>query len=264
MPSLSLPNASRAKLSLAALALIATLPAAHAALTVTNGDFETGIADESTQATVNGWFSVTTGNFFENTWQDSRNGEVPTDSQSGFTGQAAAAFSGIAGDSQPSGLNGSWLYQSIGTDATATGINVTFDWGDFGNFDGSVRDLGLTVSVYEKTGSFTAGDNTDINGAVGVTLLDSASVTLMASTATGTTPKLTIGQSITLSAISQSGGELFLRFNNWDAGNDAPWLMLDNVAISTVTAVPEPSTYAALAGGLALGFVAIRRRRKAA
>lgn len=37
---------------------------------------------------------------------------------------------------------------------------------------------------------------------------------------------------------------------------------IDNVTISYVTAVPEPSTYAALLGAVALGFVAWRRRSR--
>ncbi len=36
---------------------------------------------------------------------------------------------------------------------------------------------------------------------------------------------------------------------------------IDNIAVSSVTAVPEPATWASLAGVLALGFVASRRRR---
>ncbi|MCF7688773.1 MAG: PEP-CTERM sorting domain-containing protein [Cephaloticoccus sp.] len=38
----------------------------------------------------------------------------------------------------------------------------------------------------------------------------------------------------------------------------------DNVQFNGVSAVPEPSTYAAILGAMALGFVAIRRRRNAA
>ncbi len=41
-------------------------------------------------------------------------------------------------------------------------------------------------------------------------------------------------------------------------------LAIDNVGITATEAVPEPSAFAALAGALALGFVAIRRRRVAA
>lgn len=42
--------------------------------------------------------------------------------------------------------------------------------------------------------------------------------------------------------------------------SDDTFSIIDNVAIGA-TAVPEPSTFAALAGALALGFVAVRRRR---
>jgi hypothetical protein len=38
---------------------------------------------------------------------------------------------------------------------------------------------------------------------------------------------------------------------------------MDNLQFNGVSAVPEPSTYAAILGALALGFVAIRRRRNA-
>ncbi len=241
-----------ARAAIAGVSLLAGATSAQAALTVTNGDFETGIADQTTSANVSGWFSVTAGDFFANTWHDSRDAEVPTDAQSGFSGQAAAAFSGIAGGGQPSGLAGSWLYQSIGTDASATSFDVTFDWGDFGNGPTN-RDLGITVSVYESDGSFVAGNDTDINGAGGVTLLDSFSLSQLV---TGSV-KLSVGETGNLDISGQSGGELFLRFNNWDAGGDTPWLQLDNVAISNV--VPEPS--AALLGGL--GVLALLRRRRA-
>lgn len=243
--------------------VLAVLPAltcvyAQAALSVSNGDFETGIADESTVATVNGWFSVTTGNFYDNTWQDTRNAAVPTDSQSGFSGQAAAAFSGNAGNNQPSGLNGSWLYQSIGTDATVGSFDVIFDWGDFGDINGNLRDLGMTVSIYESDGSFVAGDNVNINGASGVTLLDSASISLLKTA--GPANKLVLNQTVNLNVSSQTGGELFLRFNNWDAGADSPWLMLDNVQIANVAPVPEPSS--SILGGLGLAALLVFRRNK--
>jgi hypothetical protein len=43
------------------------------------------------------------------------------------------------------------------------------------------------------------------------------------------------------------------------------WVMIDNIMTSPVSAsaIPEPSTYAAMAGALALGFVAYRRRTNA-
>lgn len=235
--------------------------AAHAALTITNGDFETGIADQSTPEDVTGWFDVNNGQatFFQHTWHDSRDAEVPTDSQSGLSGQASAAFSGLAG-SGTSGQSGSWLYQSIGTDATRSSLSIEFDWGDFGNINGNLRDLGLTVSVYEYDGigTFSAGDNADVEGqesvgGSGVTELDLVSISVAKLVSSGPA-KLILNQVVTLDVSGQSGGELFLRFNNWDPGSDDPWLMVDNISI-----VPTP---AALPAGLALlGAVVARRRR---
>ncbi len=242
-------------LGLAVAGAIALTPAANAALTITNGDFEdlSGFvqADPGTSAVVTGWFSVTSGSFWQNTWHDTRDPEVPTDTESGFSGEGAAAFSGAAGDGQASGLNGSWLYQSIGTaDVSLTTLPIQFDWGDFGNINGGTRDLGITVSVFESDGTFSAGNDVDVNGASGATLLDSVSFTLPAS---GPASKLVLGEVATLDLTGHTGGELFLRFNNWDGGADTPWLMLDNVSI-----VPEPSI--ALLGGL--GVLSLLRRRR--
>jgi len=244
--------------AVAAGLIVGLTGAAQAALTVTNGDFETGIADQSTDAVVDNWFSVTTGDFFANTWHDSRDAEVPTDLQSGFSGQAAAAFSGFAGDGT-SGQNGSWLYQSIGSDALAVSLGVEFDWGDFGNGP-TDRALGMTVSIYEYdgVGTFAAGNNADIEGqesvvGSGVTELDFVSISVPANG----TIKLILDQVVTLDVSGQSGGELFLRFNNWEPGSVDPWLMLDNVS-TAVELIPTP---AALPAGLAmLGIAGMRRR----
>ncbi len=239
------------------MALLGVVPFASAALLITNGDFETYTADQAEQEDITGWYDYNNGTSWQNPWQDTRDAEVPTDSQSGYSGQGAAAFSGISASTNQLGvgLNG-YLYQSIGTDASATAFDVTFDWGDFGNIQGSLRDLGLTIAVYEfnGTGSFVADNNTDVNGADGVTLLDSFSVVLNTA---GAPSKLTIGESGTLDISSQSGGELFLRINNYDAGADTPWLMVDNVAISNV--IPEPATIG-LVAVFGAGVLFVRRR----
>ncbi len=49
-----------------------------------------------------------------------------------------------------------------------------------------------------------------------------------------------------------------------DSGGGADFAGFDNVTLSYVSAIPEPSTYAALLGVGALGFAAWRRRRGAA
>jgi hypothetical protein len=248
------------RLTLSAISSVCLLAAsAQAALTITNGDFESGIADQSTPENVAGWFDMNNGqaNFFQHTWHDSRDAEVPTDAASGFSGQAAAAFSGIAGGGQPAGLAGSWLYQSIGSDASATSFDIIFDWGDFANINGNLRDLGITVSVYQSNGAFGAADSVDINGGGGVTLLDSQSFSL-AKLAVSGAAKLSLNEIANFDISGQTGGgELFLRFNNWDGGADTPWLMLDNVEITNI--VPEPTV--ALLGGI--GLLGMLRRRRA-
>lgn len=56
-----------------------------------------------------------------------------------------------------------------------------------------------------------------------------------------------------------------LAFQNWTggAGGSAQELYLDNVTLTATSAVPEPATYAALFGIGALGFVILRKRRRA-
>ncbi len=238
------------------MALLGLAPFAGAALLITNGDFETGIADESTQASISGWYSdTTTTDFFRHPWQDTRDAEVPTDTQSGYTGQAALAFSGFSADATVDGTTGnSWVYQSIGSDAAATAFDVSFDYGDFGNASG--RDFGIRVAVYEfnGTGAFVAADNTDVLGADGITLLDSFVIDKGDSTGFN----LFIGEGGTLDVSAQTGGELFLRINNYipAAGSDA-WIMMDNIAISNV--IPEPATLS-LIGVFGVGVLFVRRR----
>jgi hypothetical protein len=60
-----------------------------------------------------------------------------------------------------------------------------------------------------------------------------------------------------LTAIDAVG--IYIKVNTFDQATS--YSLRTNIASLEVTAVPEPSTYAALAGLLALGFVAWRRRR---
>ncbi len=248
-------------LGMAVAASMASAPMARAAVAITNGDFEDvtgfvaaeGDAANGTSAVITGWYSVTTGGFFENTWHDTRDNDVPTDGASGYAGQGASAFSGIAGNGT-TGLNGSWIYQGIGTaELSLTALAVQLDWGDFQGIPGGLRDLGLTVSLFEGDGTFVAANNIDVNGAAGSTLLSSFSLTLPA---TDGPSKLSIGDGGVLSLAAYQGGELFLRINNWEAGTEDPWLQVDNVSI---VPVPEPSI--ALLGGL--GVLGLLRRRRA-
>ncbi len=61
--------------------------------------------------------------------------------------------------------------------------------------------------------------------------------------------------------VPASGSSLVYTFNTVSAGGSASNSL--GMASLTTTAIPEPSTYAGIAGVLALGFAAYRRRQKA-
>jgi hypothetical protein len=61
---------------------------------------------------------------------------------------------------------------------------------------------------------------------------------------------------------SVSGDFVALRWAQTNTGTSADYFSFDNVTLS-VAAIPEPSTYAAIAGACALGLAAWRRRRVA-
>ena len=231
----------------------AAIPSAFAALSVTNGDFETGGGDNINN--VAGWFDKTTGaGFWEGAWQTNAGFITPN-------GTNVVVFSSFQSDDfgMPSAdaNDGSYLYQAIGTADGATALDVSFDWGA-PNDDPGGRLLGITVGVYafDGVGSFSAGDDVDVRGGSGITFLDSVSFT---TTSTGVDGM--IGSvSSTLDLSGAGSQQLFLRINGYTAGGTESWPVVDNVAI---TAVPEPGSFAALAGVGALAAVALRRRRSA-
>ncbi|MFI5336332.1 MAG: PEP-CTERM sorting domain-containing protein, partial [Opitutales bacterium] len=59
---------------------------------------------------------------------------------------------------------------------------------------------------------------------------------------------------------SSAATDFHLFIENW---NSATLPSIDNLALTATSAVPEPSTYAALAGLASLGFVVVRRRTTA-
>jgi hypothetical protein len=235
-----------------ALALSAA-SSASAALSVTNGDFETGGGNHINNVT--GWFEKTTGaGFWEGAWVTNNGGVTPN-------GTNVIVFSSFQADDfgmPSSNVNdGSYLYQAIGTADGAGAVQVSFDFGS-PNDDPGGRVLGLTVGIYafDGVGSFTPGDDVDARGASGVTLLASESFSFTSTNVDGSISSF----SSTLNLTGAGSQQLFLRFNGYTAGGTESWPALDNVSVS---AIPEPSSVAALAASLALGCAALRRRRAA-
>lgn len=68
-----------------------------------------------------------------------------------------------------------------------------------------------------------------------------------------------LNQTITTAGVA-NGDYIILAFRDTAASTSGSTIFLDNIGVTAV-AVPEPSTYAALLGLLALGVVAYRRRR---
>ncbi|MDA0765917.1 MAG: PEP-CTERM sorting domain-containing protein [Verrucomicrobia bacterium] len=214
---------------LAALAAIAA-PNASAALTVTNGDFETG---GGFNANVSGWFDGTIG---PNAWDDLFQDTNPLSPQAGTT----VVWSGNANAQN-------FLYQPIGTkeasDATID-VSIVVGAGATGPF---------TIGIYQSA-TFSGADGTEVAGASGVTLIDSSTWDI-AYAADAVGPEMT---TLSLATANQSD-PIFLRFHFGEDGMADGWLRGDNITM-TVNPIPEPVTTALLGlGGLGLLFGRKRR-----
>lgn len=197
-------------------------------LSVSNGNFESG-ATVLDSGDVLEWFDANPATFYEASWLKF-GGDSPN-------GTAVVAMSAIAADESIDGQGtDTYVYQPIGTADGTSSVTVTFQWGSF--IGAPVRDLGLTVGIYESDGQFTPADDADILGAPGVTLVDQQ-----------TSLRLDVpgdrfySESWTFDLSGAGTGQLYLRFNNYEApGNaalDEAWVALDNVDVVVATELPE-------------------------
>jgi hypothetical protein len=179
------------------------------ALSITNGDFEAyGIRED-----VPGWFDYTVGT--------TAGGQTYIRLMSSPTG---TQYMGLSNDN-------CWAYQSLGVNTEGVpAVQIQFDMGTTTGAT-EAMDLEVTLSIYESDGSFVGsdgGDSADIDGAPGVRLIDSVTVSH-----TGVNPGQVFTDSVTLQYLSTATGELFLRI-----GNETDNLtVIDNVQIAPLPSV---------------------------
>lgn len=130
-----------------------------------------------------------------------------------------------------------------GTSATAQGFSATSGIA-FGSNDGGVFSIDLGLGV----------DNAEI--AFDVATLSAFGQTAGSFTVNGQTVNATSSASNIVLSLGNLGAGESIVFDFGDLSNGAT---LDNFQIAGAV-VPEPSTYAAIVGALALGFAAYRRR----
>jgi hypothetical protein len=222
-------------IGLGAVAMLGMMPA-QAQLQISNGDFS--LNPTQSKAPVDWFVPTTSGNWWESTWVG------PNVSPNG-TPVLGLSWMG----STPN-----WAYQNIGmNNIGATSFTLDFDIGSFTD-SGETRNLGVTVSLYQSA-SFTAANGTDVNGAAGVALLGSQSVTSGPIPAHATT---IVHETLTFDfSGANTTDPLYIRLVNFSTGTGQPWTAIDNI---TLTPVPEPSTMA-LCGLMSLGFL-VRRQAK--
>jgi len=203
----------------------------------------------------------------------------------GTTGNYSNGFGRVYWD----GTNGSSSYnfsggvQIVATDVGLNSVNGQTVQGYSLGFQGDGLNLALTSTVssnriafVQNTSGFADFDPTAFTNGAGVT--SDANLTFAATASAGTNTitwflngsgtsfaTTTLSGAGTMTSYSVdlpaefyglSGAQLVAQFSGTTT--------LDNVQFNGVSAIPEPSTYAAILGAAALGFVVIRRRQKAA
>jgi hypothetical protein len=216
-------------------------------MAITNGDFEAdAIGSSQDFADVAGWYESDAGDFWTKPWFKEGNDS--------FNGSGVVAFSGLEIGPAPdgAGLLG-YLYQNIGTADGASQVQIGLQTSPFAG--GAAKDYGITATILQSS-SFVPGEEVDILGAAGVTMIDQQTAFYTGAAAADVKDDV---WTLDLSSVDPGAGDLYLRLNHYRGAEDnGPFIHLDNVAI-----VPEPSTLVMLLFG-ALGLMGLRvlRRRK--
>lgn len=172
----------------------------------------------------------------------------------GATGNSDRALGGL-GSGSVSGYIVFGITNSSGGDFSQVSLSyVGEQWRNGGN--ATAQSMALQYAL----GSTYSGISTWTNAAATFNY-SSPVATTTAAAVDGNVAGLVSGLGGNLSLTWVAGDTLWLRWvENNDAGNDHG-LAIDNFSLTaTAAAIPEPSTYAAIFGGLALAGVVLRRR----
>jgi hypothetical protein len=218
---------------LGVLVCVGLVSTASGAISITNGDFESGLIPGTGDfADVPGWVDSNADAFWSKPWI--KDGAQPdAGGAAAHNGTAVVLMSGLATGPaiDGAGLLG-YVYQNIGTADGASEVTISFETGI--PLDGPQtapgRDYGITFTILQTDGTFVPGDELDILGAAGVTVIDQQT-------------KLYEGKIVgdveteewTFDLSSAGAGDLYLRINHY---GDA-WIGIDNVASSSP---PNPGT----------------------
>lgn len=156
--------------------------------------------------------------------------------------------SGIGRGSGITGSNANDRYSAIGWNSVSLDTTDYFAW-TLAPTTGHTIDL--VSFTYTGQASGTGPTSFALRSSV-----DSFGTSIGAPTATGTT--------ITLTSSSYQGlsGPIEFRLYGWGASSSSGTFSVNDFTFNgAVSAVPEPSTYAALAGMASLGMAFVRRRR---
>ena len=203
----------------------------------------------------------------------------------GTTGNYSNGFGRVYWD----GTNGSSSYnfsggvQIVATDVGFNSVNGQTVQGYSLGLQGDGLNLALTSTVssnriafVQNTSGFADFDPTAFTNGAGVTSDANLTFAATASAGTNTITWFLNGSGTSFATTTLSGAGTMTSYSvDLPAGfyglsgaqlvaEFSGTTTLDNVQFNGVSAIPEPSTYAAILGAAALGFVVIRRRQKAA
>ncbi len=173
----------------------------------------------------------------------------------GSSGSSERALGGVGSNN----LSG-WIALALSntSGAALNGFSLSFDgeqWRNGGN--ATAQSMALEYGFGSSfTGVTWTAPGSDFDWTSPVATTSAAAVD-------GNTAGLVANRGGSISSATWAAGEtLWIRWvetNN--TGNDHG-LAIDNVSVTAGTAIPEPSTYAMIFGGLTLGLVALRRYRR--